>query len=169
MMAIATTSIGLAQSMPSSPVFDVASLRKDVTGSASDVGPTRDGYHAINVPLLRLIAAAYLPTASSDRHFEYDRIVGAPDWARNDSYTLDARIAQPDLAVWQDPKSWETMLRPMMQSLLVDRCKLVVHREIREMTQFALVPTKGGSKLKQASNTDPLELKTSAPRRNRPS
>jgi uncharacterized protein (TIGR03435 family) len=40
----------------------------------------------------------------------------------------------------------------MLQAMLVDRCKLAVHREIKEVSIFALAVAKGGVKFKE---TDP--------------
>jgi uncharacterized protein (TIGR03435 family) len=48
--------------------------------------------------------------------------------------------------------------RQMMQSLLADRFKLAVHREMKETPVYALVVGKNGPKLKEsAPDTDPTE------------
>jgi uncharacterized protein (TIGR03435 family) len=152
-----------AQPTAHAPAFDVASLRVSRTGEPSEASPTPDGYRAVNVPVMRLVVAAYAPTDKTASYFEYDRILGVPDWARTEGYSLEAKVTDADLADWQNPNSQKTMLRSMMEALLADRCKLVAHREMKELSMFALVPTKSGPKLKETPPAELADLKLEHP------
>jgi uncharacterized protein (TIGR03435 family) len=46
------------------------------------------------------------------------------------------------------------MARPMLQAMLADRFKLVVHRETKELPIYALIVAKSGFKLKEADPND---------------
>jgi uncharacterized protein (TIGR03435 family) len=55
-------------------------------------------------------------------------------------------------------------MRPMLQALLAERFKLALHREVKEMSAYALVEAKGGHKLKESELADgpgvaPMETK----------
>ena len=67
-------------------------------------------------------------------------------------YDIDAKVAQEDLAEWQKPAKQEVMLEGMLQALLVDRCKLQIHRENKDSSVYLMVVGKGGPKFKE---TDP--------------
>ena len=69
-----------------------------------------------------------------------------------DSYDIDARIADADQAEWQKPESQKVMLQAMLQAMFAERCKLTVHREVKEVAVNSLVVAKGGPKFKE---TDP--------------
>ena len=67
------------------------------------------------------------------------QIIGGPAWIESDGYAVDAKAAG-------NPEHEQMML--MLQSLLEDRFQLKVHRESREMPLYALVPARGGLKLR---------------------
>jgi uncharacterized protein (TIGR03435 family) len=75
-----------------------------------------------------------------------------PDWANTERYDIDARISDEDRAEWQKPEAQKVMLQSMLQAMLAERCKLVVHREVKDATVSLLVVVKGGIKFKE---TDP--------------
>jgi uncharacterized protein (TIGR03435 family) len=77
---------------------------------------------AANVPVVRLVAAAY--------DVDVIRVTGGPDWVRDYRFDVNARAAGD---------APNEQLRLMLQSLLEDRFKLVVHTEQRETTVFSLV------------------------------
>jgi uncharacterized protein (TIGR03435 family) len=74
---------------------------------------------------------------------------------RTETYNIDAKVAPADLAAWQNPATQQAMLRAMMQAMLAERCKLVVHRGTKEVAVYELVVGKGGPKLKEAVPGDP--------------
>jgi uncharacterized protein (TIGR03435 family) len=70
----------------------------------------------------------------------------------NGRYDIDARIADEDRAEWQKPEARKKMLQAMLQAMFAERCKLVVHRELKDADVYSLVVAKGGPKFKE---TDP--------------
>jgi uncharacterized protein (TIGR03435 family) len=144
-----------AQSQPQSPggpaplfVFEVATIKphKPDPGSGVMSGQSwpPDGFVATNVTLQTLILNAY--------GVRENQVVGAPDWARSESYDIDAKM---DAAVADELKKlgMNDLFRArqqMLQALLADRFKLALHRETRELPVYSLVITKNGPKIKQA-------------------
>ncbi len=110
-----------------------------------------------NCPLIVALGAAYVPTSGEALgYLVEDRIVGMPDWLTQERYNIDARIAHSDAEAWREPVRRKEMLHAMMQTLLAERCNLVVHREMKDKPIYALVVGKNGPKLK-ASNPDEAE------------
>jgi bla regulator protein blaR1 len=101
---------------------------------------------------------AYAPSNDSGV-LRGDRILGVPDWLKGERYDVVAKVDEGDLADWQKPELKQTMLRAMLQTMLAERCKVVVHHENKEMPVYDLVVAKGGPKFKQAETVDATELK----------
>jgi uncharacterized protein (TIGR03435 family) len=144
--APATTTAGTAKAL----AFDVISIRQSVTPQRAGLpqfGPTPDGYRAANSPMILLIITAYLPATGAST-FTPAQISGLPDWANQDNFAIDAKVAAEDLPDWQKPDKQPAMLRAMMQALLEERCKMVVHREVKEVQVYSLVVGKNGPKFK---------------------
>jgi uncharacterized protein (TIGR03435 family) len=80
-----------------------------------------------------------------------------PAWLTGDDdrYDVDAKVDEEDLADWQDSAKQPAMLRSMLQAMLEDRLKLLVHRNAKEAPVDLLVVSKNGSKFKP---TQPGEL-----------
>ena len=74
---------------------------------------------------------------------DYFRISG-PDWIWPTHFNIRARVPEG---------TTRTQLRQMWQNLLVDRFKLIVHRETRQGEVYDLVVTKGGPKFKAADSS----------------
>jgi uncharacterized protein (TIGR03435 family) len=91
-----------------------------------------------NVSLEEMISGAYrvLP----------ENVTGGPGWiyARAISYELEARADDTARATAQQ-------LREMLQNLLADRFRLLVHREIKEVDGYVLLGGKTASRLRPAS------------------
>jgi uncharacterized protein (TIGR03435 family) len=126
-----------AQTASTSPVFDAATVKPFPPLSSfrgTFVGMKRDpGRLTIsNVPMKFAIRTAYDFNTSA-------RIEGGPDWLETE--TVDIIATFPT-----DTPPDRVLL--MLQNLLAERCKLVVHREMREQPVYALVPAKDGVKLK---------------------
>jgi len=140
----------------SKPVaFDVASIRRNVgnigTCSPNQVQPTQNGFHMTNCPLLMAVGAAYVPTTGDPlAYLVQERILGMPPGLAPERYDIDARISDADAEAWRDPVRRTAMLHAMMQTLLAERCKLVVHREMRDKSIYVLVVAKNGPKLTAA-------------------
>lgn len=71
------------------------------------------------------------------------RVQGGPVWADSDQFDIVAKAESPDAT--------RDEIRSMLQTLLAERFKLVVHHETKEMHAFYLVLAKSGSKLKVAA------------------
>src|ERR1035441_1818859 len=132
--------------------FEVISIRRNKTPTTLEVlahdGPTADGYRN-HSPLLLPLLTAYVPQAGGAAFYTFDQIKGIPDWLVGERYDVDARIADQDRAKWKKPAAQKAMLASMLQSLLTDRCKLAVHREMKETQVTSLMVAKGGPKFKE--------------------
>jgi uncharacterized protein (TIGR03435 family) len=83
---------------------------------------TPDGYSVGNGTLKLLIMEAY--------RVKWDSIVGGPDWIGTTGYDIDAKVTPAADA--PPPKLTGAQARQMIQSLLADRFKLVVHDETKD-------------------------------------
>jgi uncharacterized protein (TIGR03435 family) len=108
---------------PTSDGFEVASIKRNVSGAVAASTSTRGGrFTAVNMAVANLIQSAY--------SFQYFLIVDAPDWARSERY---------DVTAIADPAATAADSRLRLQSLLADRFKLAVHKEMRTLQTYALV------------------------------
>lgn len=125
--------------------FEVASVKPGDPGSR-------------NVSMLMQPGGRFTTTNASLKMilgFAYDvrnhQISGGPNWLESARFTIEAKA---DSATPMPPGSAGiAQFREMVQSLLADRFKLLVHRETKEEQVYNLVVDKGGSKLKEAVNT----------------
>jgi len=138
--------------------FEVVSIRQNISemdgNNMQEVmgKATADGYRMVNSSLGLVINTAYVPQVGGAAFYSPGQVKGLPEWAGSERYDIDARISDEDRAEWQKPESQKLMLRSMLQAMLVERCKLAVHREIKEGPVYMLVVDKGGPKFKV---TDP--------------
>jgi len=126
--------------------FEVASIKPNNSSNLPPLNPVvlmvlrngarfaRNGRYTmqgINATTLSvLIQAAY-----DVRDFQ---ILEAPGWVSSDRYDVDARAAEGT--------TFEQM-RPMLESLLADRFKLVLRHETRQLPVYELVPVRDGLKI----------------------
>jgi bla regulator protein blaR1 len=132
--------------------FEVVSIRKSPSGPTGhdEIAATQDGWHMAHGSLMAPLLTAYVPTTPDAMMYTTATLAGIPDWMRTELYDIDARVAPSDLAAWQDPAKQRVMVRTMMQAMLADRCKLVVHRGTKDVSVYSLVVGKRGPKLKAA-------------------
>jgi uncharacterized protein (TIGR03435 family) len=78
---------------------------------------------------------------------------GGPDWINSERFMIAAKAEQPI--------DDDGALMVMLQNLLVERFKLVIHRETRTMQAFVLEVGKNGPKLEKAEG-GPAETHTSS-------
>ncbi len=138
--------------------FAVASVRRNVTGTGScdpeHLYVTPDGFRMSNCTLDVVLFFAEVPSDGTTLGFSTKgRTIGAPKWMSSETYDIDSRLADADLPAWQNPAKQTQMFHALLQALLAERCKLVVHREMREMPVYDLVIAKNGPKLRRASST----------------
>jgi bla regulator protein blaR1 len=132
--------------------FDVVSIRPSGPNTLSrPMQISADSYRVTMAALIWEIMRAYVPQVGGAVAFREDDVKGYPSWVTTERYDIDARVPEADLAEWQKPASQPAMLRAMLQQMLVERCKLAVHREFKERDVYALVVAKGGPKLKETN------------------
>jgi uncharacterized protein (TIGR03435 family) len=116
------------------PSFDVATIKPNPSGGSRLQGIFPKGRHLmiVNGSLQDMIVFAF--------SLQLKQVVGAPEWTANDRYDVDAVPDQPGTP------SLEQM-RNMLRKLLVERFKLTIHHEKREMSAYLLTVGKTGQKL----------------------
>ena len=102
----------------------------------SGAGFSGGRYVMRNATMLDLITTAY--------GFDDVNVVGGPSWLETTRFDVTAKAA---------PSTSEETLNLMLQALLAERFKLVVHRDSKAMPAFALILGKGKPKLKEADGT----------------
>ena len=115
------------------PAFEVASVKLNKSGDQGTYLRRQPGglYTATNVPLRALIASAYLNEFPPKGRL----IFGGPGWIDSERFDIEARAEG-------NPGNEQIPL--MVQSLLEDRFKLVMHHETRQLPIYALVLSKPG-------------------------
>lgn len=131
--------------------YDVVVIRPNTSGSGSThVDSNPCSYMGTNVSLRDLIVNAYgLQTA--------DQLLGLPGWAASARFDLVAKCdAETAVRIKKLNHAEFTLAsEAASQALLADRFGLVVHHEVRELPEYALVQTKGGSKLTHGDEMGP--------------
>lgn len=129
----------LAQTPASKPTFEVAAIKRSAKLDADGTLGLLPGgrFRAINFDARTLVGVAY--RTHPPRPLVPSQIIGAPDWMSLERYDINAKIA-PELAATIDRPGRDPNLMPkVLQSLLEERFKLVVHREVHNMPVYALV------------------------------
>ena len=140
------------------PKFEVVSIKRHTKdGPPVQLGPTPDGFRSIGLPMLRHFSVGVCASEPA-RVARGDQIEGDPGWLSGELYDVVAKVDQADLADWQKPEMRQTMLRAMLQAMLAERCKVVVHYGSKEAPVYDLVIAKSGPKFKQAETVDTAEL-----------
>jgi bla regulator protein blaR1 len=85
------------------------------------------------------------------------RISGGPDWIKKDTFDIRAKMPDdsPDYTSMQLFEGQAPRLQLMLQALLADRFSLKIHRETRQLSVYALMVAKKGSKLHAAKAGEP--------------
>jgi hypothetical protein len=121
-----------AQTSPEKPPsFEVASVKASPKGQRAHlpaIDPSLLSVKGTTLKGLVMLAYSVPPTDSY-------RVAGGPGWVDTDPYDVDARPAAP---------SSRADMISMLRSLLADRFRLLVHREVRDVTMNVLVVAKGG-------------------------
>jgi uncharacterized protein (TIGR03435 family) len=106
-------------------------------------------FRSVSFPILPVFALAYNTPWQSIEASRL-RIKGMPDWMISDPYDIEAVAEKGSLATGVTAKERNERMRLMLQSVLTDRLKLRVRRELTEMPVYALVVEKGGPRLERA-------------------
>jgi bla regulator protein blaR1 len=139
------TASQIVSAAPNLPAYEVASIKRDRSGTnMMMLHTTPVGLSARNIPLRELIRQAY--------RVEDKQILGAPSWLGSERYDIEAKVSSADTDALRDlsPDQRSLMLLP----LLADRFQLKVHTEVRDLPVLALVVAKGGPKLREAKPGD---------------
>lgn len=151
-LAIVAVALGsnVLQAQDAKLQFEVASVRPSgpvppgtpqfpggqITGGPGTNDPENIRYE--RVPFQQLIMAAY--------GVQRDQIKG-PDWATTDDIRAAARF---DISAKVPPGTTKDQASTMLQNLLAERFQLSLHHETVQVSGYALVVAKGGSKLKES-------------------
>jgi uncharacterized protein (TIGR03435 family) len=146
------------------PSFEVASIRPaEVQGQAPGIGAGSRGgagassseiYRNSRTTVFTLIAWAYDVRVYNAESSFY--LVGGPDWIRRDRFAIEAKAPE---------QATTPQMRLMMQSLLADRFKLVMHKETRETRLYSLVRARTDGSL--GKNIAPCDRSQTSPPWNR--
>ena len=125
--------------------FDVASVK--VSDALGPEGKARRGIKSSpgSVTIQNMTLSAIVQWAYGVQDYQ----VEGPHWADVDPYDIFAKAAGPA----QDPE-----LKKMLQTLLAERFKLVIRREVRELPIYSMTIAKGGHKLKPPQGEGPGQL-----------
>ena len=151
---------------PASPIrsYDVATIKPE--DPAGETAP--NGMHFFRGTTIRdYIRGAYSPAGGP---LPTIQVVGGPEWLDKDRYVINGKPpADLELAMQKmNLGDRAQQNRAMQQSLLADRFHLKVHFEVRGMPIYALVPAKGGLKVKAVAEDSAPSDPSSPSARNRP-
>jgi uncharacterized protein (TIGR03435 family) len=114
------------------PAFEAASIKRSTAlENGTDLDTTPGTMTIRNFSLRSLVRVAYGVK-------EY-QVVGGPKWMDSERYNINAKAAGP-------AKDRELMM--MLRTLLGERFKVEVHQESKASQGYALLPAKGGLKIK---------------------
>ncbi len=134
------------------PAYEIVSIRPHESRSGGGSWQSLpDGFRITGLPLFSLVFSAYGIIMES-------QVSGMPGWVESDEYDIEAKVDADTAERWKKLSDKERLKqeRPMMQSLLVDRCKLKAHQETKELPVYNLVIAKDGLKMKEAPPTEGL-------------
>ena len=125
--------------------FEVASIHRAVDDGSVRVDGDKGYYRLHNYTVKMLIGMGWGVNARD--------VIGGPAWIGSDRWDITAKMPaeyatrpREQFVNPQDP-----FLKKMIQTLLADRFRLVIHREAREVSGLALVVAKNGPKMTAAA------------------
>ncbi len=135
-----------------SPVFEyeVASIKLNISGGASvGMHTTPDSFSVMNVQVEALMQMAF-----GVQSYE---MIAAPEWFKSERYDIEAKMdpAVADALRKLNLDDRRIARQHMLQALVLDRLKMTIHRETRQLPIYSLVIGKGGSKLQETKPSAP--------------
>jgi uncharacterized protein (TIGR03435 family) len=123
------------QSTGPNPAFEVADVHVSprTTNPIFRTSLRGERYEVHNATILDLIRTAY--------NFDADKVSGGPSWLEYNRFDVTALVPA---------NTPQDQIKLMLQSLLDQRFKLVVHNDTRPIAAFVLTMGKGKPKLKEA-------------------
>src|SRR5262245_48236698 len=127
------------------PSFEVASVKRNVSGDSYMDGSAGGRFIARAIPLRMLITEAY--------NVRDVQVMGGPTWMDTDRWDVEGKPQANDAQkpVSLDGPAAANRGRLMLQSLLEDRFQLKAHWETRELPVYELTVARGGPKIKTSS------------------
>jgi uncharacterized protein (TIGR03435 family) len=129
----------VAAAFAQSPSFELASIKPSDPAAAISIRRSGHRIATTSTSLEFLITWAY--------DIRNDRLAGKPGWLDSVRYDVVASAGEDDRPSPPRRPGQPTELQQMMQTLLGERFKLVIHRETRELQVYALVMAKGGARV----------------------
>jgi uncharacterized protein (TIGR03435 family) len=118
-----------------------------------------DGIDGDSVTVEMIVRSAYIYTfwTANGNFANEDIISGLPGWAKNDYFSLQAKMGDEQLAVFAklDTGQQRACQDNMERAMLADRFKLKMHRQPRQVPVYELVVARGGPRLKVGTGPDP--------------
>jgi uncharacterized protein (TIGR03435 family) len=122
--------------------FDVISVKPHKAGEDGwSYNYRPNGFYASNIALEYLIKEAY-------GIYEDYRIEGLPKWVKSETFDIDAKVSDGNVVAFG--KLSLAQRRLMVQAILLERFKLVVHPATKQLPLLNLVIAKGGPRMKQS-------------------
>ena len=125
--------------------YEVVSIKPSKPGTPGTLETLPNGFRDTDRTIGNLVRNAF--------GIFYDKqVIGMPPWTESESYDIEAKVDADTANRWQRLTSRERRKeeQPMMQALLIDRCKLKFHFERKELPVYDLVIANSGSKMKEA-------------------
>src|SRR5688572_29665776 len=122
--------------------FEVASIRRNVSGSTDDRMTVAPGGRLVttNIPIRTLIRNVY--------RVQYSQLADGPEWLATERWDIQAAGASA--------ANMQEMLE-RIKALLHDRFKLVLHTEMRDAPHYALVMARGDRRPGPLLQRDPTD------------
>src|SRR2546428_12856721 len=135
MSAALLSGAAFSQTTDPRPTFEAADVHVSPRGTNTNFRTSLRGerYEVHNASMVDLIRTAYSVDA--------EKVVAGPNWLEFDRFDVTALVP---------PNTPQPKLKLMLQSLLADRFKLVVHNDTKPVLGFVLSMGKGKPKLKEA-------------------
>ncbi len=129
-------SSGSSDSSASTPRFQVATIKPSHPEESRTMQYQGNRFTTTDTSVVELLKYAY--------GLHEQEIVGDPKWMTTQKFDLVGDSESPT-----KPSADE--FKKMVQNLLTDRFHLAAHREMRDLSVFAIVPAKGGPKLTKSA------------------
>jgi uncharacterized protein (TIGR03435 family) len=130
--------------------YDVASIKLNTSGGTSvGVHNMPDGYSVTNVQVETLMQWAF--------GVQSYQMIAAPEWFKSARYDIEAKMdpAVADALQKLNLDDRRIARQHMLQALVLDRLKMTIHHETRQLPIYSLVIGKSGSKLQETKPIAP--------------
>lgn len=144
--------------------FEVFSIRPSAKGQGSvHAEVTSDGF-TVTATLFDLIEMVYNPMSSA-LYWNDKSMLNLPAWGHEERYSINARVSNEDLPVWQAQGEDRTgavvtdVLRGALRTALEERCNLTVKVTPTLVPDLNLLVDKHGARLKEWKSDDAKTIK----------